>query len=156
LRRIIPGDLRAAAGPLALMVLCGGVLYPWFFLLALGHTSAINAALLIALNPVLTLLLSPIVGEWPDRRRLLGVALALAGAAPVITAGDPGTVTASSPNRGALLAIAGAASWATFNLAARSVAARLPPSVTNCVVYGAGSVALSFLGRAEHPWAQMA
>jgi drug/metabolite transporter (DMT)-like permease len=154
LRRVIPGDLRATAVPLGIMVVCGGVFYPWLFLLALARTSAINAALLIALNPVLTLLLSPLAGEHPDRRRLVGVALALTGAATVITAGDPRSVTVA--NRGDLLAVAAAASWAAFNLAARSVAVRLPGSVTNCVVYGAGCMTLGFLGRREHPWAQLA
>src|SRR5438067_12302547 len=84
-----PADgLGRAAGPLALMVVCGGVLYPWLFLLALAHTSATNTALLIALNPVFTLLPSPLIGEPLDRHRLGGVSLALAGAAVVITAGD--------------------------------------------------------------------
>src|SRR5437899_2502851 len=70
-----------AVAPLALMVVCGGVLYPWLFLLALAHTSATNTALLIALNPVFTLLLSPLVGEPLDRRRLDGrVRLPRAGA----------------------------------------------------------------------------
>src|SRR2546429_687439 len=69
-----PADgLGRAARPLALMVVCGGVLYPWLFLLALSRTSATNTALLIALNPVLTLLFSPLVGERLDRRRLAGV-----------------------------------------------------------------------------------
>src|SRR5690349_4245407 len=59
-----PADgLGPAARPLALMMLCGGVLYPWLFLAALQQTSATNTALLIALNPVLTLLFSPLVGE---------------------------------------------------------------------------------------------
>src|SRR5881628_4271910 len=70
-----------AAAPLALMVVCGGVLYPWLFLLALAQTSTTNAALLIALNPVFTLLLSPLIGEPLDRHRLAGVSLALDGAA---------------------------------------------------------------------------
>ena len=32
--------LRSAARPLAVMVVCGGVAYPWLFLQALAHTSA--------------------------------------------------------------------------------------------------------------------
>src|SRR5438128_5452728 len=67
--RPVEGIGRAAA-PLAIMVVCGGVLYPWLFLLALAHTSATNTALLIALNPVFTLLLSPLVGEPLDRHRV--------------------------------------------------------------------------------------
>src|SRR5438128_11522605 len=41
-QRPVRGIGRAAA-PLALMVICGGVLYPWLFLLALAHTSATSA-----------------------------------------------------------------------------------------------------------------
>ena len=132
-----------AAAPLALMVVCGGVLYPWLFLLALAHTSATNTALLIALNPVFTLLLSPLIGEPLDRHRLGGVSLALAGAAVVITAGD-------------LLAVAAAGCWALFNLASRPVVARLAPAFTNCVVYGLGGLALYGLARGDAPWAQLA
>src|SRR5437763_10066954 len=86
LRQRPANGIGRAAAPLAVMVVCGGVLYPWLFLLALAHTSATNAALLIALNPVFTLLLSPLVGERLDRYRLAGVTLALAGATVVITA----------------------------------------------------------------------
>ena len=32
-------------GPLVWMILCGGVLYPWLFLLALSRTTATNTAL---------------------------------------------------------------------------------------------------------------
>src|SRR5262245_5093719 len=46
-----PGaGLRRSAGPLAVMAICGGVFYPWLFLMALSLTSATNTALLIALN----------------------------------------------------------------------------------------------------------
>src|SRR5438093_948550 len=106
-QRPVSGLGRAAA-PLALMVVCGGVLYPWLFLLALAHTSATNAALLIALNPVFTLLLSPLVGERLDRHRVGGISLALAGAAVVITAGDRHRLLGLTMHRGALLAVAAA------------------------------------------------
>ena len=140
-----------AAAPLALMVVCGGVLYPWLFLLALAHTSATNTALLIALNPVFTLLLSPLIGEPLDRHRLGGVSLALAGAA-VDTHRLPGLWL----QRGDLLAVAAAGCWALFNLASRPVVARLAPAFTNCVVYGLGGLALYGLARGDAPWAQLA
>ena len=151
-------DVAAVVGPLAVMVVCGGVLYPWLFLLALRHTSATNTSLLIALNPVFTMLLAPLIGERLDRRRMLGVLLALAGAATVITAGQPAAaaeLTRGAINLGDVLAVAGAATWALFNLASRRVVAHLSPALTNCVVYGIGSLALFGLGRAEHPWAQL-
>src|SRR5256886_10750084 len=144
LRQRPASGIGRAAAPLAVMVVCGGVLYPWFFLLDLAHTSATNAALLIALNPVFTLLLSPLVGERLDRHRVGGISLALAGAAVVITAGDRHRLLGLTLQRGDLLAVAAAASWALFNLASRPVVARLAPAFTNCVVYGIG-------GAAPHP-----
>jgi drug/metabolite transporter (DMT)-like permease len=151
-----PADgLGAAAGPLAWMVLCGGVLYPWLFLLALSRTTATNTALLIALNPVLTLLLAPLVGEPLDRRRLVGVALALVGAAVVVTRGDLAHIATLSLGGGDLIALAAAAAWATFNLTSRAVVGRLSPAFTNCVIYTVGGTALYLLGQSEHPWAQL-
>ncbi len=152
-----PADgLGRAAGPLALMVVCGGVLYPWLFLLALSRTSATNTALLIALNPVLTLLFSPLVGERLDRRRLAGVLVALVGAATVITRGDPAHLATLSLGSGDLVALAAAATWATFNLTSRHVVGHLTPAFTNCVIYALGAVALYVLGRGDRPWAQLA
>src|SRR5262249_59109836 len=59
--------LGAAALPLAAMAVLGGVCYPWLFFEALSRTSATNTSLLIALNPLLTVLLSPLVGDRLDR-----------------------------------------------------------------------------------------
>ena len=153
-RRPVRG-LGPAAAPLALMVACGGVLYPWLFLAALSRTTAANTALLIALNPVVTLLLSPLVGERLERRRLAGVALALAGAVVVVTGGDVGQIAALRLNAGDLLALAAACMWAVFNLASRGVVARLAPAFANCVIYAVGGAALYALGQAEGPWAQL-
>jgi drug/metabolite transporter (DMT)-like permease len=154
---------RPAAGtgpatrPLALMMVCGGVLYPLLFLKALAHTSATNTSLLIALNPAFTILLAPLVGERLAPRRLAGVALAFAGAVLVITRGSVGSAAGGlSAGAGDLLAVAAAAAWATFNLAARGVVAHLSPAFTNFLIYGAGSVALYTLGLADHPVAQLA
>jgi drug/metabolite transporter (DMT)-like permease len=151
---------RAGVGParasLAVMVAAGGVLYPCCFLGALARTSATNTSLLLTLNPALTLLLAPLVGEPIERRRFMGVALALAGAAAVISHGDPGRLTALSLDPGDLLALAAAAVWAVFNVASRHALGRLSPLYVNGVVYTAGGLALWGLGRAEQPWTQLA
>ena len=144
-----------AVGPLAVMVLAGGVLYPWLFLTALSKTTATNTALLVALNPVFTVLLAPLIGERLTRNRLAGGALALTGAVTVITKGDLRHLTALTFNTGDLLAVAAAATWATFNLSSRRVVSRLTPAFTNCVIFGIGSIALYALGRGEQPWAQL-
>ena len=149
-------DIGAVWRPLAIMVVCGGVLYPWAFMAALQRTSATNTSLLIALNPALTCVLAPLVGEAWTRRGLLGIVLALGGATLVITHGDLGVVTRLTPaHAGDLLAMGAAAIWATFNLAARRVVAHLPHARTNAIVYGCGSVVLCALAAAEHPLQQV-
>jgi drug/metabolite transporter (DMT)-like permease len=150
-------DWRAAIVPLALMVVCGGVLYPSVFFAALARTSATNTSLLIALNPALTFLLSPLVGESYTRRGLLGIVLALTGAALVITHGDLSVLTNLTSGRvGDLLAFGAAGLWATFNIGSRRVVAHLPNALTNTVVYGLGCAALFALAAPQHPLAQMA
>ena len=155
-RRLAP--LRGVGLPFAVMILSGGILYPVLFLMALQNTSATNTALLIALNPAFTTLLSPLIGEHLDRRRLAGVGLALLGAVTVITKGELSTLTALAGNplnHGDLLAVAAAGGWASFNLASRRVVSSLSPSVVNCTIYVTGCAAMFLLGAPEHPWAQL-
>jgi drug/metabolite transporter (DMT)-like permease len=152
-------SLRGVGPPFAIMVVTGGLLYPLLFLVALQNTSATNTSLLIALNPAFTTLLSPLIGEHLDRRRLAGIGLALLGAVTVITKGELSTLVAlaSNPlNHGDLLAVAAACSWASFNLASRRVVANLPPSVVNCTIYVLGGAAMFLLSSPEHPWTQLA
>jgi len=148
--------VRGAMLPLAVMVFFGGVLYPWLFLAALARTSAANTSLLIALNPVLTLLLSPLVGERLVRSRLAGALLAFAGAILVISKGDLGGLLALRVDAGDLYALAAAGCWATFNLTSRLVVDRVPASLVNLLVFSGGAVALYALGAAEDPLAQLA
>jgi drug/metabolite transporter (DMT)-like permease len=153
------GDWRglwAFPGRLAFMVFCGGVLYPALFLGALARTSATNTSLLVALNPTLTVLLAPLVGERLDPRRLPGVLLALAGAAVVITRGDLGRLGELGHASGDVLAILAACCWVGFNVAARSIVARAKPAPINFVVYGVGGMALFAAAWAEEPMRRMA
>ena len=148
-------EVRRVAVPLTVLIVCGSVLYPWVFLLALSRTTATNTSLLIALNPVFTILLAPLIGEHLTKHRVAVVALALLGAATVITKGDVRHLTALSLNGGDLLAVTAAAIWSVFNLASRHVVARLTPAFTNSLVYVVGGVALFGLAVPEHPWAQL-
>lgn len=153
----VPGRPSAAGAalPLGIMVVSGGVLYPWLFLAALARTSAANTSLLIALNPIVTLLLSPFVGERLVRMQVLGALLAFAGAVLVISRGDLGELLALRVDTGDLLALAAAACWATFNLTSRLVVDRLPAATVNLAVYFGGAVALGLLGLGDGPVAQL-
>ncbi|MBI3785299.1 MAG: DMT family transporter [Deltaproteobacteria bacterium] len=150
--------LRQVLLPLCMMVTCGGLLYQWLFLLALERTSATNASLLIALNPVFTMLLSPLVGERLERARIGGVLLALAGAATVITRGQWSQVgdLAGHANSGDLIAVAAAVCWASFNVASRRVVHVLSAAATNALVYGIGGVVLTAVALPENPLQQLA
>ena len=148
--------LKSAARPLAFMTLCAGILYPWIFLAALARTSAANTSLLIALNPIFTLCLSGLVGERLSARNAIGAALALSGAAMVITRGDWSAVAQlTALNTGDLLALLGAACWASFNLTSRSVAVGLPHGFVNGLIYGIGGVVLFTMASAEAPVQQL-
>lgn len=149
-------NLRAAARPLALMTVTGGILYPWLFLAALARTSATNTSLLIALNPAFTVLLAPFVGEALTRRRLAGLAVALAGAVLVITRGDIGVVAHLGFASGDLMAVCAAAAWAVFNLTSRHVVGVVSPAVTNATIYSLSGLALLAVGLSESPVAQLA
>jgi drug/metabolite transporter (DMT)-like permease len=143
--------------PLAIMTATGGVIYPWLFLEALARTSATNTSLLIALNPVFTVLLAPlVVGEALTRRKAAGLVLALAGAVIVITRGDLGLVARLGFAIGDLMAVVAAAMWAVFNLASRRVVGLVSPSVINCVIYSISGVVLFTLGFSDSPVAQLA
>lgn len=152
----IRGATRGAIVPLAVMVVFGGVLYPWFFLAALARTSAANTSLLIALNPVLTLLLSPLVGERLPRTRIVGALLAFAGAILVISKGDLRELLALRVDTGDFYALAAAGCWAAFNLTSRLVVDRVPAAMVNLAVFAGGAVALFVLGASEDPVAQLA
>jgi drug/metabolite transporter (DMT)-like permease len=156
---LLPFVLRRSAwrgigdhpGRLAVMVLCGGVLYPSLFLGALSRTTATNTSLLIALNPTLTALLAPLAGERIDPRRLPGILLALLGAALVITKGDLGRIGEIGHASGDVLAVVAASCWVGFNVASRRVVGRARPAAINSVVYGVGALALFALASPEEP-----
>lgn len=148
--------LGRVAGPLLVMIVAGGVLYPWLFLEALARTTATNTSLLIALNPVFTVLLAPLVGEPLTRRRGLGLAIAFGGAVVVITRGDLEMLERLDFAAGDLLAIAAGSLWAIFNLASRRVLGVISPSVANFTVYATSALALFAVGFTEAPVAQLA
>ena len=160
---LLPFALRGARGvhwrpllaPLAVLLVCGGIVYPWCFLSSLRDTSATNSSLLIALNPVFTVLAAPFVGERLNRHRMVGVLLAMCGAVIVITHGEVARLLALSLNRGDVFALGAAVSWATFNIFGRRVVLHLSPAAINCLIYTVGGIALCGLGASQHPLQQI-
>ncbi len=156
LRHLRTVSIAPVRVPLAIMVVCGGVLYPLLFMASLARTSATNTSLIVAIMPVLTCLLCPLVGEKITLRRWFAVGLALVGAVVVISRGDLARLVAlRSLNVGDLLALLAAAVWSVFNLASRDVVVRLPSVLVNSFVFGGGAMVLSVLALPENPIAQL-
>ncbi|HOW45249.1 MAG TPA: DMT family transporter [Candidatus Aminicenantes bacterium] len=108
------------------------------------------ASLLIALNPLITLLLAVrFLGEPFTRRRLLGTVVTFAGLAVVVLlgrvggGGDVWIPLAKVPY--ALLVLGGPLSWATATVIVKPALENHSPLVFNFVTTAAGSLPLLFL-----------
>lgn len=98
-----------------------GVLgYAAFFLSGLQHLPAGKAALVITLNPVMTLLMA----AWIFKERLntiiaTGMALAIAGAVVVLSHGQPATLLQGAMGVGELLILGCVVCWVLYTLIGR-------------------------------------
>jgi drug/metabolite transporter (DMT)-like permease len=124
LLRVIEGRdaLRPEGRGLRLFIL-GSLGFAGFNLLSyvgLEHTQPQNAALIVALQPLVTA-----VGLWittrqlPGRHTFIAMAVALLGVTLVITRGKPGTLLHGEGHLGEFLILLGCASWIAYTLGAR-------------------------------------
>jgi drug/metabolite transporter (DMT)-like permease len=92
----------------------------------LAWSTATNAALLVATEPIALVALAPIVlGERLTRREGWGTALALVGATVIVINGVPGLTVAVAPHwRGDLMLLLSGVCFAAYSLLGRPVLAR--------------------------------
>src|SRR5215475_14514058 len=92
----------------------------------IARSTATNAALLITVEPISLILLSPLfLGERLTCRELVGAALTLGGATLVVLNGVPGLSVAIAPHwRGDLLLVLSGLAYAAYSLIGRDVLAR--------------------------------
>jgi len=91
-----------------------------FFFHAMQSTSADDAALIMATNPLLTTLLASIfLGERPSARHWIALPAALAGVAIVITQGQLSKLGSLQVAQGDLLMLGADLSWAVYNVLGR-------------------------------------
>ena len=92
----------------------------------MARSTATNAALLITVEPVSLILLSPIfLGERLTTRELIGALLTLVGAVLVVLNGLPGLTVTFAPHwRGDILLVLSGLSYAAYSLIGRGVLAR--------------------------------
>jgi drug/metabolite transporter (DMT)-like permease len=107
----------------------------------LARSTATNAALLIIVEPLSIMALSPLLlGERLRRREVAGGALALLGAVLVVLNGVPGLTLALAPHwRGDLLLVLAGLAYGAYTLIGRGVLARHSPLVVTArsIVWGA-------------------
>jgi drug/metabolite transporter (DMT)-like permease len=135
--------------------------YNLFFMASLEKLPASRAALIIALNPVITITISSLVlRERLSARRWLGVAIALFGVWIVISHGDIASIASAGIGAGELFMFGAVTSWALYTIIGRKVLAGLTPlAATNyAALWGTlllGCVALpefSSLSMAQFDW----
>jgi drug/metabolite transporter (DMT)-like permease len=108
--------------------LLGVFAYNLFFMGALDRLPASRAALIIALNPVITITISSIaLKERLSPRRWLGAAIALAGVWIVISHGDVISIASAGVGRGELFMLGAVTSWALYTVIGRKVLTGLSP-----------------------------
>ncbi len=107
----------------------------------LARSTATNAALLIIVEPLSIMALSPLLlGERLRRREVAGGALALLGAVLVVLNGVPGLTLALAPHwRGDLLLVLAGLAYGAYTLIGRGVLARHSPLLVTArsIVWGA-------------------
>lgn len=100
-----------------LMGATGVVIFNLCFMYGLARAPASRGALIMALNPALTLLGAiAFLGEEVTRDKVLGIVIALAGVIVVLGHGNPANVLRGSVGAGDLLLFGCPLSWAAYSL----------------------------------------
>ena len=130
----------------------------------IAWSTATNAALLITVEPVSLILLSPLfLGERLTHRELVGATLTLGGATLVVLNGVPGLSVAIAPHwHGDLLLVLSGLAYAAYSLIGRSVLSRhaaLPVTAWS-MLWGLAAMvplgALEWLGGHRPRWSAIA
>lgn len=132
--------------------------YNAFFLGALERLAAGRAALIIATNPALTAVAASLIfrlryAGW----QWVGVAVAFAGAAIVVSRGELGTLGSSAIGTGEALMFGGVLSWVVYTMVGRSMMRRpdaLSPLATTAHASALGLLLLAVVAAFELPQVQ--
>jgi len=118
---VAPGDRLLALG----MALCGVVGFQVLQYAGLHHTTALNAGVVNATGPLMTLFLAWLLGqERLSVAQLAGAAVSLAGVAVVLSGGSWAALRALRFNPGDLLVLAAVFLWAVYSLLGRALLRR--------------------------------
>jgi drug/metabolite transporter (DMT)-like permease len=146
----LPEDLRQLAGLFSLG-LTGVFLYNAVFFTGLKLTTASNGALIVAINPLLTAVLSALwLRERVSPSQAAGLLLSLFGVALVIARGSLGIVASLSFNRGDLIMLGAPLCWALYSILGKKVLSRFTPLAATTYAAFFGAVMLVPAALMEH------
>lgn len=152
-REELLGLLRRHAAIYLMLGTVGITAFNLLFFYALQSTSANSAALIMSINPLLTVLLAAVfLGEKPTLQHLLALPVALLGVLVVISHGEMSALASLSFTHGDLLMLAATVSWAFYNILTRRY---MPPGSaianTSWIMAAGALLLLSFaLGSDSH------
>jgi drug/metabolite transporter (DMT)-like permease len=150
LRAITQLTRRQLLGTMALGA-TGILMYNLLFFTALSVLPAGRTSLIIALNPVVTLLIAAaLLGDRLSATRWLGVALALLGVWVVVTRGDLSQI-AQSVGKGELAMFGAVCAWAVYTLLGRKLLQGLSPVLATLWAAIWGTLFLGLLALRDMP-----
>lgn len=138
----VPRSLREVLA-LSSLGLTGIFCYNAFFFSGLKLTGAANGSLIVAINPLLTAVLS----AWWLRERIrplqgAGLAVSLAGVGVIVTRGDLGVLRTLTFNHGDLLLLGAPLSWAAYSILGKRAMGTFSPLVATTYAALSGTLLL--------------
>lgn len=129
--------------PLILLGLCGITGFNLAFFIGLQTTSALNGALIMAISPVTTILISSII----EKHRVLlpqtvGMLISLIGVILVISHGDINNILKLHFTRGDLIILLGNLAWATYTVGCRRFISDSTPLQTTAFTMLFGTIGI--------------
>lgn len=141
--------LRRHALPILVMAVVGIGGFNIALFHGLRHTQPMNAALIMALCPVLiTAFSAGLTGERLGLRQVAGLALGIAGVAIVISGASLSALLALRLQAGDLFVLLAATCWAVYSTLPRRFITGLPPLQVTVGTVAAGGVLISLFAQA--------
>jgi drug/metabolite transporter (DMT)-like permease len=133
-RRIVP-SVSGQWPALVVMSVAGVLLFQSLVYLSLRFTTSVNAALIAATTPIMTLLIAAVIGtDRLTRRRVVGAFLSLVGVAWIVFRGSLGALLGLSVNRGDLMMLLAAFLWAVYTILSQRVLRSVSPLATTTII----------------------
>lgn len=126
-RKRTPGKISPKNwGMLIFLGLTGTFAFGVLLYAGLSQTTPVNATLINAFNPTLTIFLSVLIlGEKLRGRQIIGFILSFIGVTWIAVQGQPDRLTSLTFNQGDLLILAAALVWAIYSVGVRKIAAEV-------------------------------